>query len=236
MGHAPLGLVHLACHAVIHSRRPERNGIVLSNTSGPQVVGIRELAALDWSSNLTVISACSSGQQHVRTGDELSGVARTLLARGARSLIVALWPVPDLATYLIIKELHDRLSAAWPPALDDCSAALAGAQAAVRNLTARQLVAISGDLRNAALAKKHDGTMICAMSALATAHRSAGNREEWLRWREAIRCRIAHEPFARDLGSLDWDVQPLLAEGSAYDVTPFSEPTDWAAFVLIGCC
>jgi CHAT domain-containing protein/tetratricopeptide (TPR) repeat protein len=235
IGHPPLRLVHLACHAIIHSRRPERSGIVLSSTSGPHVVDVRELAALDWNSQLTVISACSSGQQQVRTGDELSGVARTLLARGARSLIMALWPVPDLATYLIIKELHDRLSAAESPTLDNCGTALAGAQDAVRNLTARQLVAVSGDLREIALAKGDERIMICAMAALARAHRSAGNREEWLCWREAIRCRIAQQAPPRDLGSPDWGAQAVLAEHSAYDATPFSEPTNWAAFVLIGC-
>jgi hypothetical protein len=175
-----LELVHLACHAVFHPRHAERSGILLAGEAGAETMDTWKLAALDWSSELTVLSACTSGQQQVRTGDEISGLARTLLASGVRSLIVALWSVPDLAT-------------------------------------------TDGDER----------MIICAMSAIATAHRSAGHREEWLRWREAIQCRVTGRPFPRDIGHPRWEAQAALGAAPAYAAAPFADPRNWAAFVLI---
>lgn len=233
-GHPPLRLIHLACHALFHPRHAERSGILLAGESGPVVMDVWKLAALDWNSELTVLSACASGQQQIRSGDEISGLTRTLIASGTRSLIVALWSVPDLATYLLMTEFYGRLPAAGPSSLADTAAALAGAQRAVRDLSARDLVARALELRDQAVAGDDERTMICAMSALTTAHRSAGNRDEWLRWREAIRCRIAGQPFPRDLGLPDWNIQRALGAGSGYDAAPFAAPRNWAAFVLVG--
>ena len=77
-------------------------------------------------------------------------------------------------------------------------------------------------------------SMICAMSALSTAHRSAGNRDEWLRWREAIRCQADGRPFPSDLGHPDWDAQRALGAALGYAAAPFAAPRNWAAFVLVG--
>lgn len=232
-GHPPLQLVHLACHAVFHPRHAERSGILLAGEAGAQTMNTWKLAALDWSSQLTVLSACSSGQHQVRTGDEISGLARTLLASGVRSLIVALWSVPDLATYLVMKEFYGHLPAVGPLSLTDIATALTEAQGAVRDLSAQGLLARAIELRDQATTDGDERLMICAMSAIATAHRGAGNHEEWLRWREAIQCRVTGRPFPRDIGHPHWDAQCALGAAPAYAVAPFADPRNWAAFVLI---
>ena len=232
-GHPPLRLIHLACHALFHPRHAQRSGILLAGEPGNELVDVWKLAALDWNSHLTVLSSCASGQQQVRAGDEISGLARTLLARGTRSLIVTLWAVPDLATYLLMKEFYSQLTASLP-SLADTATALARAQSAVRDLSARDLLARALELRHQAVANGDEGTMICAMSAVGTAHRSAGQREEWLRWREAIRCRIEGRPLPRDFDQPDWDAQAALGSTAAYAAAPFADPRNWAAFVLVG--
>lgn len=154
-------------------------------------------------------------------------------ARHVRSLIVALWSVPDLATYLVMKEFYGHLPSTGPLSLTDIATALAEAQGAVRDLSAQGLLARALELREQATTDGDERMMICAMSAIATAHRSAGNREEWLRWREAIQCRVTGRPFPRDIGHPHWDAQCALSAAPAYAAAPFADPRNWAAFVLI---
>ena len=44
-----------------------------------------------------VLSACDSGLSAARPGDELLGLASSLLAMGTRSLVASIAPVPDAA-------------------------------------------------------------------------------------------------------------------------------------------
>lgn len=231
---APWKLVHLACHAFFHARRAERSGLVLAEAGDVRIVDAKSLSVLDWSSELVVLSACSSGQQDVRHGDELAGMARALLARGARALIVALWEVPDLTTFLVVRELYERLPPGEAWSIDDLGLALAGAQVAIRDLTAGELLAFACKLQAGGVGSPAQPVHHCAMAAAATAHLTAGNHEEWLRWREAIRASTAGKPVPLDIGAPDWSVQPTLAKDKAYAVAPFAEPVHWGAFVLFG--
>jgi CHAT domain-containing protein len=235
-GHAPLRLVHLACHAIFHPRRAERSGLVLAaGDGGADLLSVRDIATLDWSADVVVLSACSSGQQQVRDGDELAGLSRALLAQGARALIVALWEVPDLATYLLVERLYERLPSDRQWTIEEVGTALAGAQKAVRDLTARDLLYVAADLHAAGQSAGADHVSRAAMAATAIAHRAAGNRDEWLRWREALVCLRDGRPPAPDIGAPDWAAQPHIARGSEYDIAPFAEPVHWAAFALSGC-
>jgi CHAT domain-containing protein len=228
-------LIHLACHALFNPRRPERSGLVVADGDAPAVLPTSWLSALDWTADLVVLSACSSGQQEVRGGDELVGLTRTLLARGARALIVALWEVPDLATYLLIDRLYESLpdDGRWSPEM--VADALAMAQQVVRSLTARYLIEMALELRDEAEATGELGRLRCAMGAVAAAHRAAGNWPEWMRWQQAIKGLATGEVLPPDIGTADWSVQEALSRVPAYDVAPFEAPIFWAAFVVAGC-
>ena len=123
-GSGPLRLVHLACHALFDPLRPERSGLVLANGT----VTLPELTGLELDDALVVISACSSGRSHVRDGDELASLTRTLLAAGARALLVTLWPVPDNPTAELVSRFYDRLDPGRPWSAVELAGALSGAQ------------------------------------------------------------------------------------------------------------
>jgi len=233
-GHRPLRLVHLACHALFHPRRGERSGLVLTDGGAPAVVSVRDVAALDWTADLLVLSACSSGQQQVREGDELAGLARTMLGRGARALIAALWEVSDLSTYLLVEDLYARLPQDRGWDLETIGAALVSAQRGVRDSSARDLLDLAIRLHERADATGDDSLSHCALSAAATAHRAAGNREESLRCYEAIACLRENREPAPDIGAFDWSGQAELGQASGYAAQPFADPVNWAAFVLVG--
>jgi CHAT domain-containing protein/tetratricopeptide (TPR) repeat protein len=112
---------HLACHGTFRADNPLFSHLSLAN--GPMTVA--DISALRQPPSLLMLSSCDAGLSAVHPGDELQGLAASLLALGTRTVIASLGPVNDEATLALATDLYTRLRAGAPPA-----AALAAAQAA----------------------------------------------------------------------------------------------------------
>jgi len=77
---------------------------------------------------LVVLSACSTGQGDVRTGEGVYGLQRSLTVAGARSTLLSLWKVEDAATAEFMVRYYKRLKAG-----EARSDALAAVQKEFRN-------------------------------------------------------------------------------------------------------
>jgi len=104
MPNAPV--VHLATHALLNDADPLASAIALSPSMSDRqppdaaddgLLTARELDGIDLQAELVVLSACNTGVGAI-SGDGVAGLSRSLVAAGASSIIVSLWPVSDSAT------------------------------------------------------------------------------------------------------------------------------------------
>jgi CHAT domain-containing protein/uncharacterized protein HemY len=126
-------VLHFATHALVNSERPQLSGIVLSmfDARGNRRDGflrLNHIYDLRLSSDLVVLSACSTALGKDVKGEGLIGLTRGFMYAGAPRVIASLWKVDDEATTELMKLFYRNLLQKQLPA----SAALSAAQAEMR--------------------------------------------------------------------------------------------------------
>jgi CHAT domain-containing protein len=104
-------LVHLAAHGDLRQDSPLFSSFRLAD--GPETV--YDLEGLDRAPSVIVLSACESAVSEVDPGDEMLGLAASLLGLGTRSAIAAVVPIPDRATVALMDCFHQELAAGASP-------------------------------------------------------------------------------------------------------------------------
>ena len=131
-------LVHLAAHGRLDPVAPSDSSIVLA---GRDELTVSDLVGLRIDSELAVLSACDSGRGAASLGGDVVGLARGLIAAGARRSVVSLWPVDDAPACVTMSLFHERLAEGLPVAT-----ALHAAQNDVRAMSGTDLSARYLDL------------------------------------------------------------------------------------------
>ena len=105
-------LLHIFAHGHDESEREYRAALVLSAEPGGQYLlraeDVRQLEL----HGLVILSACGSSRSHSRVGDDqLVHLGGAFLEAGARSVVLARFPVRSAATLALMARLHARLAA-----------------------------------------------------------------------------------------------------------------------------
>jgi CHAT domain-containing protein len=85
---------------------PLSSGILLNNN---KILTAKEIFNLKLNSGLIVLSACQTGFNKTRPGDELIGLTRAFIYAGTPSLIVSLWSVDAKSTEELMVEFYRSL-------------------------------------------------------------------------------------------------------------------------------
>jgi CHAT domain-containing protein/tetratricopeptide (TPR) repeat protein len=95
-----------------------------------------DVAGLDLlDTELVVLSACETGLGAVHVGEGVFGLRRAFIVAGAKTLVMSLWKVPDLATAFLMDRFYDNLLTRGL----ERDLALSEAQRATRDATIAQL-------------------------------------------------------------------------------------------------
>ena len=94
-----------------------RSGIVLAGANDPEAnpkddgyLTALEVTKVDWQdTELVVISACESGKGDIQSGEGVYGLKRAIAVAGARSSLLSLWEVNDIATAAFMESFYERL-------------------------------------------------------------------------------------------------------------------------------
>ncbi|MCP4573783.1 MAG: CHAT domain-containing protein [bacterium] len=125
---APYALLHLAAHARADDQRPWYSEIVLDPEAPAGRLRAEQVAQLDLSAHLAVLSACETGTGRVLSGEGVIGLTGAFLGAGVPAVVASLWRVPDAATSVLMERFYTELAAGR-----DVATALASAQRAVRH-------------------------------------------------------------------------------------------------------
>ena len=98
-------ILHFSCHGYFNNTDPLSSGIALQDG----ILTAREIFDLRLNSELVTLSACETGLNESKPGDELIGLTRSLIYAGAASVIVSLWSVYDPSTRELMVEFYRQL-------------------------------------------------------------------------------------------------------------------------------
>lgn len=107
-------VLHFATHALLNTSRPQLSGVVLSlyDQNGKERDGflrLNQIYNLRISSDLVVLSACSTALGKDVRGEGLIGLTRGFMYAGVPRVIASLWKVDDEATTELMKIFYRNL-------------------------------------------------------------------------------------------------------------------------------
>ncbi len=119
----PLGVLHLATHALVDEKLPARSLLVLStgraaarDSMGSESLDDTSITAGEillgrqFDIDLVTLSGCQTYQGLPARGGEDLGFAQSFLAAGARCLLMSRWKVEDRATSLLMERFYENMT------------------------------------------------------------------------------------------------------------------------------
>ncbi|MCC3499426.1 MAG: CHAT domain-containing protein [Microcoleus sp. PH2017_25_DOB_D_A] len=129
---ADIDILHIACHGEFNAVEALKSGIQLAQE---EKLTAEEILGLDLNLDLVTLSACESGINANKPGDELIGLTRALIYAGTPSVVVSLWEVDQISTSILMSKFYQKLKDRANKA-----EALQQAQIELRNMTAQDVI------------------------------------------------------------------------------------------------
>lgn len=249
-----LDILHFSCHGYFRSDQALKSSIVLApeeNSNGNMQneekwnLTAEEIFSLSMHADLVTLSACETGVNERKPGDELIGLTRALIYAGTPSVIVSLWAVDDLSTGLLMEYFYKQLR---NPTEEDGGQpvskveALQQAETYVKNLTARQVIDYCnqrlGELQSTGdtelalgfqLGRAYEETIAGDLQQALTDYSDIQNRLTALNTEWA-------EKFSAQVGTTLrlLKIKARRAPPINYNAHPFESIYYWAPFILVG--
>ncbi len=99
-------ILHVVSHGQFRTDNPAFSNLTLSD----RIVTAGDILKMKLNARLVTLSACETGLNHSSPGEELTGFTASLIAAGARSVLLSLWNVNDKATVEFMKRYYREIS------------------------------------------------------------------------------------------------------------------------------
>lgn len=120
-----IDILHFACHGYFHRSQALKSGILMAPELGDtkpdefettlhgipirRFLTAEEFFAIEMRADLVTLSACESGVNQLRPGDELFGLMRSLIYAGTPSVVMSLWAVDEISSSLLMLKFYTAL-------------------------------------------------------------------------------------------------------------------------------
>lgn len=103
-------IIHFATHTNINTIAPQYSSLLLmSDSTKENKLFAYEIQNSKLNADLVILSACSTGMGKLKNGEGLGSIGRCFNYAGAKSVILGLWDLPDLATAKIIEYFFSKI-------------------------------------------------------------------------------------------------------------------------------
>jgi CHAT domain-containing protein len=101
------GMLHVASHAVADETDGSRTALLLAPDPGRSdgILTMGDLLELRLTARVVVLSGCRTARGEAFSGESIGGLARAVLASGARNLVASVGPVDDQTTPKLVAAL-----------------------------------------------------------------------------------------------------------------------------------
>lgn len=245
-----IDILHFACHGYFDSKQALRSGIMLApeydtseasrSNASPLTsddderrwdLTAEEIFGLEMQADLVTLSACESGVNECRPGDELIGLTRALIYAGTPSVVVSLWSVDELSTDILMRKFYESLLEEETYKVD----ALRESQRYLRRLTMDQAVKYVESIRER---PEHD-TRAKAYFDLTMAEIRLAARDyvAALKGFQDLEARPEVEEEVRDragvgVGQASYGLDSNVT--ADYNRPLYDRPFFWAPFIVVG--
>jgi hypothetical protein len=105
------GIVHLAAHAIVNHRFPDRSALLLAAGPPPEdgLLGASELEKLELEGRVVVLAGCSTASGSSVAGTGIQSLAQSCFSAGARAVLGSLWPIRDESAGNLLDAFYHHL-------------------------------------------------------------------------------------------------------------------------------
>ncbi|MDZ8226732.1 CHAT domain-containing protein [Nostoc sp. ChiVER01] len=139
-----IDILHIACHGVFNSQEALKSGIKFAKKENltdeeklkdEEILTAEQIFSLEMNADLVTLSACESGINDNKPGDELIGLTRALIYAGTPSVLVSLWSVDEISTSILMSRFYQKLKEGL-----NKTEALQQAQLEVQRITVQEVI------------------------------------------------------------------------------------------------
>ncbi|MFK7935380.1 MAG: CHAT domain-containing protein [Saprospiraceae bacterium] len=105
-------ILHLAMHATVDDKNPQRSGLVFSTEADPtpeQKLNLYEIYNLNLNAETVVINACNTGYGKLAAGEGVLSLAHAFNYAGAQNTLMNLWLADDEAASKIVVDFYKNM-------------------------------------------------------------------------------------------------------------------------------